>query len=197
MLYQSPMWSAAFEPVAMKFHVTPPYSSRYQQLCPVYKPVRGCWQFKRNVPDDHRQNVSILFRRQTLQSAGFSVGRGATIQAGQGGCGPRRCDAGPDREAVRHGHPQTWSCSRLVLSRHAASPSDVSAARGPECGYGSGRIPTVYLSEHSAPMPGAFGNQDLIIDTADKQFNWVGMSTAHCSLWTSGQSQFVATRGTS
>ena len=108
------MGSAAFEPVAMKFHVTSPYSSHHQRLCPVYKPVRGCWQFKRNVPDDRRQNVSILFRRQTLQSAGFSVGKSTTLQAEQGGRGPQWCDTSPDREAVRHclarlGHAHGWT----------------------------------------------------------------------------------------
>ena len=234
----------------MKFHVTPPCSSRCQRLCPVYKPVRGCWQFKRNVPDDRRQNVSILFRRQTLHFAGFSVGRGTTIQAEQGGWGPRWCDAGPDMEAVRHCHPQLghaygwpshdtqplppmspqhespnvntaaeqaapgwrpipktgqlWNPSRhrQSASRPQPRPPHSPCQSVPEHpiqedGTCRGHVPTACLSEHSVSMPSAFGNQGLIINTADKQFNSVRMSTAHCLPWLSRQSQFISIGGIS
>ena len=64
----------------MKFRLTPPHNPRCQRSCGLYKKVRGCWQFKRNVPNDSQQATIPLFTRQTLQSAGFSIEGSTTIQ---------------------------------------------------------------------------------------------------------------------
>ena len=63
----------------MKFRLTPPHNLRYQRSCALYKQVRGCWQFQRNVPDDGQQATIPLFTRQTLHSAGFSIWRSIAI----------------------------------------------------------------------------------------------------------------------
>ena len=247
------MWSTAFDLVAMKFHPAPPDTSRHQRLCPICKQVRGCWQFKRNVPDDNRQNVIILLRRQTLLFAGFSVGRSATIQTGQEGCDPQWCDASPDMEVVRHfhlqlGHAHGWirhdtQIATPISPRHQGQNMDMAADQAVGSGWRSGplwghsrysthallpsycaqqqlqprqphspyrfvsanqtqedgtchsHIQTTCLAEHAAPRPGVFGNQGLIADKVDKQFNYVRPLTAYCSTWPSRQKQSVSIGG--
>ena len=69
----------SFKLIEMKFRFTP-HHPRSQRSCGLYKQVRGCWQFKRNVPDDGQQATIPLFIRQTLHFAGFSFEGSTTIQ---------------------------------------------------------------------------------------------------------------------
>lgn len=80
MLYRSYTWPVSFKLLGMKFRLTPPHNSHCQRSCALYKQVRGCWQFKRNVPDDGQQATIPLFTRQTLHFAGFSIEESTTTQ---------------------------------------------------------------------------------------------------------------------
>ena len=74
------LWPVSFKLIEMKFRLTPPHNPHRQRSCGLYKQVRGCWQFKRNVPDDGQQATIPLFTRQTLHFAGFSIEGRTTIQ---------------------------------------------------------------------------------------------------------------------